>query len=268
MPEQPKKPYHDVFKAGIPSGRAVTLEHFFDPERTNILRRFSELDLEHAPALTMLVLGSATPQNVTQINAFLKKAGCKGAMVLIVDSSEESERIHKKRMETLNRKNPTDAEYRFIFEDMRAVNLHDPKTDTGLVNVVISDFTLNFLVRPQDLDVMYAQLRHVLAPGGRAFIHVNACNNDDVKKPYRPLFLMDGMIEDRYVVHPDLNTAYLENQGHDLPMSVFSLEEHIRRAKAAGLKLVGEPRESPKAGFDPASEEVGSFPYMLEFEAT
>lgn len=139
--------------------------------------------LESIPAATLLVLGSATPRNihnVAKIDRLMRPGQSGNDGVLMVDFNNYPMTKHAQEWEWLHGVVHTDEQetylpypdYAFAQADMRQLPIGD-----AVIDIVISDYTLNFLDDYEDVQKTFGEVSRVLKPGGVLLLSVAGHEN-------------------------------------------------------------------------------------------
>lgn len=192
--------YYDYFSSGgwDLSLMADTLKQLHVPD--------SALDtLRHIPAAQFLVLGSATARNIDNV-AILDKHLRPGQghedTVTIIDYNPYPMQQHLEKwhwLKPIARDDPEQRQYlpypnfNFVQADMRRLPLPDTSCD-----VVVSDYTLNFLGTEQDIGQTFRETTRVLKPGGLMLLAVAGHEEVDPTVPLQDLPNTEPQLKARF----------------------------------------------------------------------
>lgn len=130
--------------------------------------------------ITLLTLGSATPENIhwlAKINGhFREKEHVENDKVIILDINQKSVDLHQKRIDQLDIVSDwsktierEECKKRWFIYPQYTVTLWDMRKlpyENKSMHIIIADYTLNFLDSLHDIDKTFAEVHRVLSPEG------------------------------------------------------------------------------------------------------
>ncbi len=186
--------------------------------------------------IKFLVVGSATERNLDEIallDKLIRPGKGRQDDVIILDYNnyplqrgqdraefiEKWEENHKRNFPEDKSDSLLYPNFEFTQGDIRQLPLKQESTD-----IVITDYTLNFLADVEDIEKSFEEIGRILIPGGVVFISVKG--ND--KYQFSDDFISEKEAQD--VQSRELSGGVLINQ--------FPLHTYVAIAKKHGLKLV------------------------------
>jgi ubiquinone/menaquinone biosynthesis C-methylase UbiE len=192
-----------------------------EPEIQNELKKLSQ---ENNPFL--LVLGSATTRNIEAISHELKKEGIKSGKVCIIDISQIP---LKKHLETLKEDEFTSRAGTVFF--LAQMDANKMGIRENQIDIIISDFTVNFNQTPENIKNMFNEMARVLKKEGAAFVSMNISSAETEKEP----LLVERLKTKQFVFPLTFYKEEAEKAGFNF--QIIKLLEHPRYGLQAYAKL-------------------------------
>ncbi len=178
----------------------------------------------------LLILGSATPNNlsiIAKIDSFLRPGKVEQDTAIIIDQNKYPLDKHKKEILFLEGKDgwtntPKSTpefplpQYKLVQADMRKLPFGKNEID-----IVISDYTFNYLDKAEDVNQVFKEISSVLSPNGILLISVLGNENYSYEEN------MDSSVT-------DLNK---KEQGK-VQINCFPLHVYLDLAKKNGLEII------------------------------
>jgi SAM-dependent methyltransferase len=190
-------------------------------------------DIQEKEKFTFLVLGSATPRNLSQIariDKYLRPSKVEQDEVIVIDQNIYPLIDHKREIAVFEGKSgwgnmPLSTKefplpsYKIAQADMRALPFGENRIDC-----VVSDYTFNYLDNLEGIDKSFAEISRTLASNGILMISIRG----NETHPYTGIMNID-------VAEQDIQE---KNQGGVI-VHYFPLQIYIQTAQNHQLEMIG-----------------------------